>query len=134
MTILIDTHVLLWALFDPSKLSRKEQEALTDKNNKVFVSLISLWEISLKYALGKLELKQISPEELPKFIVQMGFETITLDSREASTFHQLPKMAHWDPFDRMLIWQAVHRQYVLMSHDRSFTEYKSKGLEIFDQL
>lgn len=131
MNILIDTHVLLWALFEPHKLGQSCQQALEEKNNEILVSTISLWEISLKYSLGKLELKGVVPEDLPPVIEKSGFDMIVLNEQEASSFHRLPRMEHHDPFDRMLIWQAIGRNLLFMSHDGSFQDYKKFGLRIF---
>lgn len=131
MNILIDTHILLWALFEPHKLDQNTRRALEEKNNEILVSTISLWEISLKYSLGKLELKGVVPEDLPLFIEKSGFDMIVLNEQEASSFHRLPRMEHHDPFDRMLIWQAIERKLFFMSSDKRFQEYQRLGLQIF---
>ncbi len=131
MNILIDTHILLWALLEPHKLNPSYQKALEEKNNEILVSAVSLWEISLKYSLGKLELKGIVPDDLPQIIEKSGFDTIVLNEEDVSSFYRLPRLEHQDPFDRMLIWQAIQRKIFFMSHDKSFQEYKRFGLQVF---
>lgn len=79
---------------------------LTDPGNRVFVSTISLWEISLKYSIGKLNLENITPEELPPFILDSGFEFMEASPETYASFHKLPKTGHADPFDRMIVWPA----------------------------
>lgn len=128
MTYLLDTHSFLWAAFEPERFSRRVRELLKNPLTEVHVSSISFWEISLKFALGKLALKNLSPEELPGAARQMGFELITLDPETAASFHQLGCASHKDPFDRMLIWQAVRRQMTLISKDKRFSDYAPLGL------
>jgi PIN domain nuclease of toxin-antitoxin system len=69
------------------------------------------------------------PEELPKIADRMGFERLALEAEEAAAFHRLPKHPHKDPFDRMLIWQSIHRQLTLISRDSEFPAYGSLGLK-----
>ena len=88
MNYLLDTHTLIWSITEKSKLSPLVIQILEDANNSIFVSAVNLWEISLKYSLGKLKLEGVLPEELPKLIHQTGFELISLSADEAATFHQ----------------------------------------------
>ena len=131
MRFLLDTHSFLWAVFDPAKLSRSARSAIKDPANDVFVSVITFWEVSLKYGLGKIDLEGIGPEDLPRIAEEMGLEILYITSNEAATFHKLPRLAHRDPFDRLLIWQAIQQKMTLISRDRSFKEYKEYGLKIY---
>lgn len=131
MNLLLDTHSLLWAIFSPRKLSEPAREALKDRQNDVAASVVSFWEISLKYALGKLELAGASPEDLPDVTERMGVDILPLSPHEAAGFHKLPKLGHKDPFDRLIIWQAIQRGMHLVSKDRSFEDYRASGLKIF---
>ncbi|MFO7580063.1 type II toxin-antitoxin system VapC family toxin [Nitrosomonas halophila] len=99
---LLDTHSLLWSMWQPEKLGAQALAVLENTNNPVFVSSISLWEISLKYSLGKLNLG-CKPGDLLPVMDEMGFERMILSFEEAALFYKLPKIAHKDPFDRMLI-------------------------------
>ncbi|MDF7800443.1 type II toxin-antitoxin system VapC family toxin [Pontiellaceae bacterium B1224] len=129
MKLLLDTHVLLWALMEPSKLSTKAKVALLDPENECFISAISLWEISMKHALGKLELSGVKPEELIAKIKQMGMDLMALSPITAVGFHNIPRK-HGDPFDRMLIHQAISDDFYLVSADRVFPEYEELGLKL----
>jgi PIN domain nuclease of toxin-antitoxin system len=131
MNCLLDTHAFLWAAFSPNKLSAKAREAICSAENQVCISSVSFWEISLKYTLGKIELSNCSPADMPNIATQMGIEIIQLGATETASFYQLPKVAHKDPFDRMIIWQAIQQQRMLVSKDANFPEYRQFGLKVF---
>ena len=131
MNILLDTHMFLWSLFTPDKLSKAVIREIKSPNNDVAVSVVTFWEISLKYALGKLELTGVEPEELPDFAAQMNLEILPITAAEASSFHKLPRLSHKDPFDRIIIWQAIQRKMTLVSKDRDFKAYHKFGLRTF---
>jgi PIN domain nuclease of toxin-antitoxin system len=131
MNLLLDTHVFLWSLFTPDKLSKAVIREVTSPNNDVAVSVVTFWEISLKFALGKLELTGVKPEDLPDFAEQMNLETLPITVAEAVSFHQLPRLSHKDPFDRIIIWQAIQRKMSLVSKDRDFKTYRQFGLRTF---
>ena len=78
MKYLLDTHSFLWALFDDEKLSEKAKETIRNPENEIYVSVITYWEITLKYSISKLELQGISPEELPDKAKEIGFETLQI--------------------------------------------------------
>ena len=107
MNYLLDTHVFIWAIKERKKLSPVVIETLENADNSVFVSAITFWEISLKFSIGKLELRNILPEEFPEAALQMGFELIPLSPNESASHHKLKLTQHKDPLDRMLIWQAI---------------------------
>ena len=129
MNFLLDTHSFLWALFVPEKLSRSATQKIISSDNDVAVSVVAFWEISLKYALGKLELSGVEPDELPSFADQMGLSILPISPSEAASFHKLPRLLHKDPFDRFIIWQAIQRKMTLISKDREFKEYQKFGLK-----
>jgi PIN domain nuclease of toxin-antitoxin system len=131
MNLLLDTHGFLWSLFTPGKLSRVVKKEIKSPDNNVAVSVVTFWEISLKYALGKLELTGVKPEELPDFAVQMNVEILQITPAEAASFYKLPKLSHKDPFDRLIIWQAIQRKMALVSKDRDFKAYHKFGLKTF---
>ena len=130
MNYLLDTHAFLWTIFESRRLSNRAKEVLLNPENSIYVSLITFWEISLKYSLGKLELENISPEELPAVSREAGFETLPLSEKVVSSFHNLPRISHKDPFDRLIIWQAINNDFILISKDRQFSEYQGAGLRI----
>ena len=128
MTYLLDTHTLLWTLFEDEKLSAKAREAISNAENEIYVSVLSYWEISLKYALGKLELEGITPDELPEKAKEIDIETMELSEEDAITFYRLPRLKHKDPFDRLIIWQAIRGDLPLISKDKNMEDYQPFGL------
>ena len=128
MTYLLDTHTLLWTLFEDEKLSEKAREAISNAENEIYVSVLSYWEISLKYALGKLELEGITPDELPEKAKEIDIETMELSEEDVITFYKLPHLKHKDPFDRLIIWQAIRRDLPLISKDKIMQDYQKFGL------
>jgi len=131
MNCLVDTHYLLWSLIEPQRIEKPVQAILESDEHVKYVSSVSFWEISLKYALGKLELEGTTPEEILETSGESGFELLQLDPREAATSYQLPKIAdHKDPFDRMLIWQCIQRDLTMVSSDPRMREYKGFGLRL----
>ena len=131
MRFLLDTHSFLWTVFEPEKLSRAARKMIEDPANDVLVSVITFWEISLKYNLGKIALEGVGPEELPRIAEEMALEILSVSPNEAATFHRLPRLVHRDPFDRLIIWQAIQHKMGLISKDRSFRGYQKYGLKVF---
>ncbi|MFN0316003.1 MAG: type II toxin-antitoxin system VapC family toxin [Burkholderiales bacterium] len=129
MNYLLDTHCFLWSLFAPRKLSASARRAISDPANGVAVSSVSFWEIGLKFGLGKLDLKGVTPEDLPAAARSMGLDLLPLDAETAAGAGRLQRERHKDPFDRMLIWQAIRNNLVLVPHDREITWYQSLGLK-----
>ena len=130
MKYLIDTHVFLWSLFSPEKIPRAIAKIIKEPGNRIFVSTITFWEIALKFSLKKLELEGIAPGDLPEFANKMNFEILNLSAEDAASFYHLPRISHKDPFDRMLIWQAIRGEMVLISKDSKISVYKNYGLKI----
>jgi len=127
--LMLDTHVLLWAIGNSNKLSHQVTEYIKNGENEVFVSAISLWEIALKQSIGKLELN-FAIEDIPKYCEQMGFYLIPLKPLEALGYLKLPtKQSHKDPFDRMLIYQCIRSKFTLVSKDHKMQIYENDGLE-----
>jgi len=130
MAWLLDTHALLWALFEPEKLGRKSRAILKDPANEVLVSPLSYWEISLKFGLGKLVIPETDPSEIPAAARQLGLIEEPLDPEILATFHQLAYAPdHRDPFDRLLVWHAIRRKHTLLSKDRAIPFFKTHGLK-----
>lgn len=119
MKLLLDSHVLLWWLFDDDRLSEPAREMIADGAAEVIVSAASVWEIGIKRALSKLA----APDDLPEQLQSSGFTgwSITVDDARAAA--NLPRH-HGDPFDRMLVAQARERGATLMSADRRLGDYE----------
>jgi len=131
MDYLLDTHTLLRVLFEPGKLSKKTRALIEDPVNSILVSPISYWEISLKHGLGKLILPNTDPSEIPQASRDQGFMESPVSADILSTFHKLPiNPDHRDPFDRLIIWQAIRIDLTLLSKDRSMAYYIPHGLKL----
>jgi PIN domain nuclease of toxin-antitoxin system len=130
MNYLVDTHTLIWAVCSPGKLSPKIRLLLRNPDENIMVSVVSFWEISLKYSLGKLYLEGLTPEDFVEAATDTGFQIVELNAFTTSTYHQLKATHHRDPFDRMLIWQAIRQDYTLISKDKAVHLYQSEGLKV----
>ena len=131
MTYLIDTHTFIWAISDVKKLSKLASEMITNIDNDIFVSVISFWEIALKTSINKYSFDGILINDLPEYARKMNFHILEMKAREACTFANLPlKDNHKDPFDRMIIWQAITENMSLISKDKMFVQYKNNGLSL----
>jgi PIN domain nuclease of toxin-antitoxin system len=130
MNYLLDTHALLWMLFEPDQLGLRAAACLKNPDMDVSVSVVSFWEISLKYATGKLQLSGVTPDDFPTIARQSGLDILPIADTDAATFHHLPRMEHKDPFDRLIIWQAISHKLTLLSQDRAFTPYRELGLKV----
>lgn len=128
MIALLDTHSFLWAAMAPEKLSAKVRKVVADPAHEIHVSTISFWEISLKFALGKLDLVGCAPDDLVKVAEDMGLDIVAPTPEESAGFHRLPKLGHKDPFDRMLVWQCLQRRCTFISKDKALAGYAALGL------
>lgn len=131
MNYLLDTHILLWARLSPGKLPANHRAIITGSEDLKFISPLSIWEISLKYARGKLNLAGHSPEEFLEGALRLGFRIMATTPEQFASFHSLPPLTgHKDPFDRMLIWQAIQSDVTLLSRDSQLPEYNIHGLKL----
>lgn len=121
MRLLLDTHVCLWALAAPERLSPTVTAAITDPGNDVRVSAATAWEIAIKQSLGKLELPGPAEEWLTEALEQAGIAWIPVTPADALRVRSLP-WHHRDPFDRLLIAQASS-EFTLVTHDERFEPY-----------
>lgn len=131
MNYLLDTHTFLWLVFDSARLSDAAKEIIQNPVHEIHVSAVSFWEISLKFSLGKLVLNHCTPEDLVKVAKKIPLEVLPLLPEEAASFHRLPKHSHKDPFDRMLVWQAMAHHKTLITCDKALEDYHPLGLKTF---
>ncbi len=129
MNYLLDTHTLIWSIIDSDKLSAQIKKIIRSKDNIFWVSAVTFWEIALKYAIGKLDLKGTTPDELYEYSIRAGFMILDLQSVTAASFYKLKRLENNDPFDLMLAWQAISSDYILVTKDAGFTGYKNYGLK-----
>lgn len=120
MRILLDTHALLWWLADDRRLPTPCRSALAEPANDVFVSAASVWEMAIKASIGKLELPK--GRNLAKLVTDSGFAEMSVTTAHAAGVLELP-LHHSDPFDRLLIAQAIAESLTIATSDSVFGEY-----------
>ncbi|MDP2305457.1 MAG: type II toxin-antitoxin system VapC family toxin [Pseudomonadota bacterium] len=132
MRLLIDTHILLWAAVDDPKLRGSSRAAFLDPRHDLVVSAVTLWEIGIKYALGKLPLPVPPRDFFAREIADRGYAVLDLRREHAERAAELPYLdrEHRDPFDRMLVAQALVEGLPLLSVDGKFNAYASLGLRL----
>ena len=121
MRLLLDTHVLLWALIEPTKLSVDVQAALEDPLNEVLFSAASVWDMAIKTALGRADFR-VSPEIIVEAAYATGFTELPVRAAAALKVSTLPHH-HRDPFDRLLIAQAMTEPAALYTADAQLAVY-----------
>jgi len=122
MRLLLDTHILLWWLADDRRLSADHRALIADASNLVLVSAMTVAEIAIKASLGKLD----APDDLLPTLEAGGFDELTFEFRHAEVLRTLP-WHHRDPFDRMLIAQAIAERLTVLTADPHFSAY---GVEL----
>jgi PIN domain nuclease of toxin-antitoxin system len=118
MKILLDTHVLLWWLDDPLQISSETASVIRNQNNNIYVSAVSVWEIVIKKALGKL----IAPDNLDEVIQHCHFTPLPITIEHALAIRNLPRH-HFDPFDRMIVAQAMIEDMTIVTRDTNIFRY-----------
>lgn len=118
MRVLLDTHVFLWSVSDPARLSRPLYRMIQDAV-EIYVSAASMWEISIKKRLGRIDAE---PARLIESITESGFRGLPIGFAHAARVEALPDH-HRDPFDRLLIAQAITEPLILLTCDRLLAKY-----------
>ena len=122
--ILIDTHALLWYAKGDNRLEPTLRTIIQDSQNQIYASKASLWEITIKVALGKLDVG-LSFNEFIDELPRQGFQFLDIDFQDLRILHALP-LLHGDPFDRLIIAQAIARSWPVISDDGKFKLYPVK--------
>lgn len=130
MRCLLDTHAFLWTAGRSKRLPARARQVIEDPANEIFVSAVSLWEIAIKLSSGRLELDGKSAVDLMSDAEAMDIRIVNLEAAEAASHGSLTEETHFDPFDRMLIWQAISRKMILVSGDRQFERFEVDGLRL----
>jgi PIN domain nuclease of toxin-antitoxin system len=125
--VLLDTCTFLWLVLDEGRLSRVARDAFQDPANDAYLSSVSVWEITLKHAAGKLPLPEPLERLIPRVREQMFIEPLALEEEAALHLARLPAL-HGDPFDRMLVSQAIVGGLVLLTPDRQIAQYPARTL------
>ncbi len=122
MRLLLDTHALLFWVYEPTRLGAAALRALTDRDNQVFWSVASSWEVAIKVGLGKLELDGPVSEVIPSELLRHGFTLLPIDHAHVLAVSKLPQH-HGDPFDRLLVAQAQAEGLSLLTADSRLAPY-----------
>jgi PIN domain nuclease of toxin-antitoxin system len=123
MNLLLDTHALLWWLDDNPTLSAEARDAIADARNLVFVSAVVIWEVRIKQSLGKLQL----PSNFREVLDSQAFDELPLTVDHAHRLAELPPL-HRDPFDRMLVAQAIAERLTIVTRDPDIARYPVRTL------
>jgi PIN domain nuclease of toxin-antitoxin system len=121
MKVLLDTHLLLWAAADHPALPDEARAVIEDPSVTPYFSVASMWEIVIKRALGREDF-QVDARVLRRSLLDAGYEELSIEAQHAFEVATLPPL-HRDPFDRMLIGQAISEGIVLMTHDDHIRQY-----------
>ena len=121
MRLLLDTHILLWAASGNRRLSKATVALLEDRDNEVWFSAVSVWEVAIKSSLGRADFK-VDPETLTEIAEQTGFEELAVRAKHCAGTARLPRL-HVDPFDRLLIAQAHAENLTLLTVDEAVLAY-----------
>ena len=127
MRTLLDTHAFLWWISDSRRLSAPARRAIEDDANTIFISAASAWEITTKHRIGKLARAEAVALDVTGSIAGQGFEELVITVDDAARAGRLPGL-HRDPFDRVIIAQALARDMAVVSVDQAFDGYGVRRL------
>mgnify|MGYP001809780292 CR=1 FL=1 len=128
MNLLLDTHVVLWAITDSPRLSNKAREMIEAPRSSVWISAATIWEIAIKHALGRGDMP-ISSQDAVRYFREAGYRFLPVEAEHAMAVEELPAY-HQDPFDRILIAQALTEPMRLMTHDPKVARYSDTIIEV----
>lgn len=127
MNVLVDTCTFLWMADDAPELSEQARAAVTNPDNEVYLSAASVWEIAIKYALGKLPLPEPPRQFIPSQRTLLALTPLPIEEAAVLALDRLPTL-HRDPFDRVLVCQALIHGLVLVSPDPQIQQYPIRTL------
>jgi PIN domain nuclease of toxin-antitoxin system len=122
MKYLLDTMVWLWSLGSVENIGDEGRAILTDKNADIYLSTASSWEIAIKAKIGKSTLPEPPPRYIPKRLAEQNIQALTINQTHALKVYDLP-LHHRDPFDRLIIAQALIEEMVVLTSNRDFEKY-----------
>jgi len=118
---LLDTNILLWAAGSPEKLSQQAKSIIEESENELFFSAASLWEISIKKGLGRVDFK-VDARVLRRALIDNGYQELSITGLHLVSVEDLP-VIHKDPFDRILLSQATVEGFTLLTSDKTIAQY-----------
>lgn len=128
MNLLLDTHVALWAITDSPKLPQSARDLILSPKSTVWVSAASIWEIAIKHALGRGDMP-VSSRDAARYFTESGYRLLPIEPEHAVAVEALPPH-HQDPFDRLLVAQALVEPMRLVTHDRLVALYSDTIIKI----
>jgi PIN domain nuclease of toxin-antitoxin system len=131
LRLLLDTHIALWAVTDAPQLPRRALELINDRDNDIFVSAGSIWEIAIKHSQKRRRTGDIiiNSAEARDYFREAGYQLLDISAEHAIAVENLPPL-HSDPFDRILIAQALTEPLHLLTHDAMVAEYSDTIIEV----
>ena len=121
MEYILDTNALIFYLYDPEQLSKAAVDIVHNENNQIYVSIVSFWEIAIKSSIGKLEIKN-SMEEIARICLKYKIELLAINPLHLDQIANLPQI-HGDPFDRLIISQALTENLIIVTRDSIIPKY-----------
>lgn len=121
MNLLLDTHVALWAITDSPKLPKKAREMIESSKSSVWISAATVWEIAIKHSLGRGDMP-VSSQDALRYFRESGYRFLPVEPEHAVAVEDLP-VHHADPFDRILVAQALVEPMRLITHDPMVARY-----------
>lgn len=125
LRLLLDTHTFLWWINDAPELSEASRQVISNTDNDCFLSVASCWEMAIKSSLGKLSLSKPVDRFVLDQITENGFLMLNIELRHVAIVESLP-FHHRDPFDRLLIGQAISDKLTIITADSMFSKYDAK--------
>jgi PIN domain nuclease of toxin-antitoxin system len=122
MKILLDTHIFLWFITNNKRLSGKYYDAISNRDNEIYLSVVSVWEATIKYQLGKLPVPESPEIYLPKQRERHLISSLSIDETTITQLAKLPPL-HNDPFDRLLLCQSLEHDLIIMTEDKAIISY-----------
>jgi PIN domain nuclease of toxin-antitoxin system len=122
MRLLLDTHVAIWSIGGPKRLPREVQDLLSDSSNEIYVSAATVWEIAIKHAAGRRGAPGLSGADATRYFRESGYTFLDVTAEHAVEVERLP-LIHGDPFDRLLVAQALSEPLRLVTRDRAVAAY-----------
>lgn len=130
MKLLLDTHVIIWALEDSQYLSPHIREMIMDDRNEIYVSVASLWEIAIKHKKAPSKIR-FDTKTIADYSQKAGYIFLSLSVDNVTTFDRLDLSSHSDPFDQILVSQSVSNNMKLITHDQKIKNYGLGNVELF---
>lgn len=122
MNILLDTHIFLWFITNNKRLADKYYDAISNQDNEIYLSVVSVWEATIKYQLGKLPLPESPEIYLPQQREKHLISSLSIAETTIAKLAKLPPL-HNDPFDRLLLCQSLEHDLIIMTEDKAILSY-----------